>query len=391
MLEIMEKYLDKSQQRTLLLCLCLGVLSGTASAGFLWSLAAVTKLTETYPSLIFGLPLVGLMLVWVYGQVPVSAQKGYNAVLQSAKNSTATLSPILSPLVWGATLLSHLVGASVGREGTAVQVSGGIAAYLSKFSHHKALLVQASIAAGFGSVFGTPWAGLFFCFEVVKKQPKNLFEATACALAVWIAHYVCLAWGIEHTVFPILVFEQNFPVVLCVAIMGLASGFIGLAYVRAQEYFQDFFQRTIPNKYLLVAIGSLVLLAIYWFLPSAKYQGLSLNLLQDSFTNQQEAYAFLAKLLLTVLALSIGFKGGEVTPLFVIGACLGSFLSPIIDVPVAIGASVGMVGVFAAASACPLACAVLGAELFGFDFLLVFLLVNYIARRVMKDKSIYKL
>jgi H+/Cl- antiporter ClcA len=385
----MKTLFTNSQTTTIALCLLLGILAGTASGAFLWSLDQVTSFYSNYNTLYYGLPWLGLALVYLYKQVPTSTQQGYKAVLQSANNAQVPLSPITGPVVWLATLASHLVGASVGREGTAVQIAGSIGAYLGKFSEHKTTLIQAGVAAGFGSVFGTPWAGVFFSYEVLRKSPKNLYDALSITLAAFVAHYSCLAWGITHGQYPNLKMGLLSDQLFGYMALALASGFTAYMYVTLHQQLIILGQKHLSNAYLRVTIGSTLLVAIYYFFPLEQYHGLSLNILNNAFVNQQEGIAFLLKLLLTTFALAIGFKGGEVTPLFVIGACMGSFLAPMVGLSVPMGAGLGMVAVFAGASGCPYACAVMGCELFGFDLMLVFLGINILANRLMAGKSIY--
>jgi H+/Cl- antiporter ClcA len=78
-----------------------------------------------------------------------------------------------------------------------------------------------------------------------------------------------------------------------------------------------------------------------------------------------DVWSWFWKLLFTAITLGAGFKGGEVTPLFFIGGALGNTLSGLLGLPVDLGAGLGFVAVFAGASNTPLACTLLGIELFG--------------------------
>ena len=96
------------------------------------------------------------------------------------------------------------------------------------------------------------------------------------------------------------------------------------------------------------------------------YLGLSLPLIDRSLAGDQLSFAvFALKLLFTAITLGSGFPGGEVTPLFVIGATLGASLGTPLHVDVALLAAVGFVAVFAGAANTPLACTIMGVELFG--------------------------
>src|SRR6202012_3238261 len=76
-------------------------------------------------------------------------------------------------------------------------------------------------------------------------------------------------------------------------------------------------------------------------------------------------FSWLWKLLFTAITLSTGFKGGEVTPLFFIGAALGNTIAVLTGAPVDLMAALGFIAVFAGATNTPIACTFMGVELFG--------------------------
>lgn len=97
----------------------------------------------------------------------------------------------------------------------------------------------------------------------------------------------------------------------------------------------------------------------------SRWNGLSLPLLEQSVVTPVWQGDFAGKLLFTVITLGFGFKGGEVTPLFVIGAAPANALAQACGVPVGPWAMIGFVTLFAGCSGAPLACAVMAGELFG--------------------------
>jgi H+/Cl- antiporter ClcA len=107
--------------------------------------------------------------------------------------------------------------------------------------------------------------------------------------------------------------------------------------------------------------------AAVFALDGWRYIGLGLPLIADAFDHALPPWEFALKLLATVVSLGSGFKGGEVTPLFAIGATLGNALAPLLHLPVALLAALGFVAVFAGAANTPLACTLMAMELFGAD------------------------
>jgi H+/Cl- antiporter ClcA len=107
-----------------------------------------------------------------------------------------------------------------------------------------------------------------------------------------------------------------------------------------------------------------VVAALLWMV-GARYQGLGVPVLVESFLGPVPPWDFAVKLMLTVLTVGVGFKGGEVTPLFFVGATLGNVLAGPLGLPFPLLAAVGFVSVFGAAARTPLSSTVMAMELFG--------------------------
>jgi H+/Cl- antiporter ClcA len=125
------------------------------------------------------------------------------------------------------------------------------------------------------------------------------------------------------------------------------------------------FKSNIKFSALRPFVGGIILAIIVWLIGSTKYIGLGIPTILASFTEALPYYDFVIKMALTILTLAAGFKGGEVTPLFFIGATLGNALAYFIPLPLDLLAGLGFVSVFAGATNTPLSCIMLGIELFG--------------------------
>jgi H+/Cl- antiporter ClcA len=125
-------------------------------------------------------------------------------------------------------------------------------------------------------------------------------------------------------------------------------------------------------------------------LHKGRYAGLGVNLIEASFFNEKiYGYDWLLKFLLTILTLSAGFQGGEVTPLFSIGASLGAIISPILRLPTEFAAALGYIAVFGSATNTIIASIFIGAEVFGYDYLPYFFIVSSISYVFNGNNSIY--
>ena len=347
-----------------------GTLAGSASAVFLISLDAAGAARLDHPWFVYLLPLGGLLVGWLYHLLGKDVESGNNLILDEIHEPKVGVPMRLAPLVLVATVLTHLVGGSAGREGTAVQMGGGLAAVLGRLLRMKdvRVLLMCGISGGFGAVFGTPLAGLIFGLEVLTVGRLRTDAIYPCLIASLVGDAVCTAWGVTHTHYdPPEVPSMSPRLIASVLLMAVGFGLAARAFVELTHTITKGFQR-IPFAPLRPVIGGVMLIGLVWLVGTRDYLGLSLPLLTASVSGAVTLGAFAWKLGFTALTLGSGFKGGEVTPLFVIGATLGHTLGRLLDLPPGFGAALGFAAVFGAAANTPLACVVMGIELFGIGY-----------------------
>ena len=360
------------------------VASGISGAFFLWSLDLVTRWHRAEPRLIWTLPLLGAGVWWIYHSTAGKAAGGTNLLIEEARNPTGIVPFRLAPLILLTTLMTHLGGGSAGREGTAVQLGGGLAGGIARWmrlSHAEARIVLlAGMAAGFGAVFGTPWAGSLFAVECVRPERPDWRNLPACILGAWIGHAVCMACGAHHAHFDLGLAAQPGgwtgimqPRWLLGAVAGgLIFGGVARLYVLTGKAAVREFGR-IRGPWIRPVIGGLLIIGLTLVLDDRSYLGLGAVPMDPGNVSIQTAFsggpiptwAWAKKLVFTVLTLASGFKGGEVTPLFFIGSTLGFVLAQAAGLPTGLGAAMGLTAVFGGASRAPIACTVLGMEMFG--------------------------
>jgi len=348
-----------------------GALAGTASAVFLITLGWATGIRVDFPSLILLLPLGGFLVGWIYHRFAGTAAGGNNLVIEEVNANKARIPLRMAPLVLGGTILTHLFGGSAGREGTAIQMGAsladGVRRVLRLDRSDRRLIIMAGISGGFGSVFGTPVAGFVFGMEVQSVGRIRYEGIIPCLVAAYVGDIVTRWWGAAHAHYPHVAHYEIDPLLLIkVAAAGIAFGLTSIAFVELTHGIKQLQRTLIKYPPLRSLIGGVVILALTFLLGTTDYLGLSLPLIQQSVSGAGvEPFAFLLKLIFTAITLGSGFLGGEVTPLFVIGATLGYSLGNLLGVDPALLASLGFVAVFAGASNTPLACALMGIELFG--------------------------
>ncbi|MBG6220510.1 MULTISPECIES: voltage-gated chloride channel family protein [unclassified Janthinobacterium] len=358
----------------LLLAFAVAVLAGTASAGFLFALDWATRTRQAHAWLIWLLPVAGFAVGWLYLRYGSTVESGANLLIDEIHAPKKIIALRMVPLVLGGTLISHLFGASVGREGTAVQMGGALADQLTRMfrlnNEDRRIILMAGISAGFASVFGTPLAGALFGLEVLAIGRLRYEAMLPCLAAAVIADQVGLLWGqllnIQHTHYAAPLMPALSAWTLCaMVIAGVLFGMTGKIFAQATHGLSALMKRKIAYAPLRPLIGGLVVAVAVWLLGTDKYIGLGIPTIVDALKTPLPAWDFFGKMAFTIVSLGTGFKGGEVTPLFFIGATLGNALGPLLQQPATLLAAIGFVAVFAGAANTPIASTLMAMELFG--------------------------
>lgn len=353
-----------------IMCSIISFCIGSASALFLTSLEWATNFRENHLWIIIFLPIAGFIIGLIYHYYGKDANAGNNLLIDTIHKPEKKIPFIMAPLVFIGTVVTHLFGGSAGREGTAIQMAGAIGdSFRKPFKlslHDGKILLIAATSAGFGSVFGTPLAGAIFGLEfylIGKLRYDALFPAFICSI---IADLVTKSWGIHHTQYSIPFVPNITPIyVVYTIIAGIAFGICSICFSKGLHHISNLFKSKVSYPPLRPLIGGAVLIIFVWLLDSTQYIGLGIPTITGSFNEQVVPYAFILKIIFTIITLGSGFKGGEVTPLFFIGATLGNALSLFIPLPMALLAGIGFVAVFSGATNTPLASSIMAIELFG--------------------------
>jgi H+/Cl- antiporter ClcA len=340
---------------------------GAVGAGFLHALESVTALYRSTPWLLVTLPFIGLLTVWLYNGPLKPSAGGVKTLIAQIKAPTSPLPATMGPSIIGTTLLSHLGGASVGREGTALQMGGAIADQFSRLisldTSERRTLLLCGVSAGFAAVFGTPIAAAVFALEFVHRRSWAFLPCLATAfLADLIGRKLFFAQHADYRL-PVPA-DYDLGGLGSALALGAACGLLARLYVFLSRREAA---KPNPEPYARIFFTGTLFSAVIYFHHSADLAGLGLPVIESALVEPAAPLTFIFKFLFTIICVTAGFRGGEVTPLFFVGVTFGSAAAVLLSLPLSICAALGFVAVFAGAGAVPLACAVMACELFGWS------------------------
>lgn len=351
-----------------LLGITTGVVCGLCGVLFSKTVGFVTELRQNNSWLLYLLPMGGLLSVAIYKLCRVK-NIGVTNVFDCVRTEHS-LPYFLAPSVFCGTVISHLFGASAGREGAALQIGGGVANMLARLLHldedSRHATVMCGMAALFSAVFGTPIAAYVFIIEVVLTR-LCLSASIPVLISSITAFFVASFLGVHPEKFNIGALPQfSFFLVCKIALITIVGIVVAFVFCKCLSLGKAYAKKIFKNEFLRIATGGIITVILTLLVGNFEYNGGGVDIIERVFEGEVRYEAFALKILFTVVCVSCGYKGGEIIPTLFIGATLGGTLATVLALPISTGAAIGMAVLFCSATKCPVATMLLCFEMFGF-------------------------
>ncbi len=363
--------------RWFLIAVFVGVVVGIFSTIFAYFLAQATEIRTQNPYLIAFLPLGGIIIVFMYSCSKFKNDKGTNQII-STVHARSEVPFKMAPLIFVATVLTHLFGGSAGREGAALQFGGSLGNQLGrclKFDkEEKRVLVMCGMSAAFAAIFGTPIAAAVFAIEVVSVGVMYYAALIPCVFSAVIASRFPLFLGIIPEGYPIEKIDFSIFFALELVLLALCCAGLSVFFCICLHKGTKLLQKIFKNDYMRIFVSGLLIVLLTWVLNTTDYNGSGNTIIAQAIMGNVVPYAFILKIIFTVLTMSSGYKGGEIVPSFFIGATFGCLFGQILGLSPSLCAAVGMISLFCGVTNCPITSLLMSFELFGSENALYFII-----------------
>ncbi len=371
-----------------------GCVVGGISSMFSFVLSGVTSFRGQHPWVFYLLPLAGLLIVFMYKKIGKD-DGGTNQVFSTVRARDEV--PFRSaPLIFVSTAITHLAGGSAGREGAAIQLGGSIGNQMGRWmkldDEDMHVIVMCGMSAAFSALFGTPMAAAIFAMEVVSVGVMYYTALLPCVVSSLIATSFAATLGIHPEAFHVHhIPELTIMTGMKMGVVALGCACISTVFCVLLKQTGLFLRNKIENSYIRVVVVSLVIVFLTILLQTSDYMGAGTNLIEAAIKGENiDRFAFFWKMILTVLTMKIGFRGGEIVPSFCIGATFGCVLGGLFGLSPSLCAASGMIAVFCGVTNCPITSILIAFELFGFEGVSYYLITVAVSYTTSGYYSLYK-
>lgn len=376
--------------RHVVFALVVGAAGAAASIVLTLSVTFAGSFSSRYPWLLFALPVFGLASVGLYKLLRLPVNLATDNVIDRFR-ANERISGAVAPGILAGTCLTVLGGGSVGMESGALQMGASVGSVLGRPFKlapvwHRGRTIPdgypaaLGMAAAFSALFFAPLGSMMFVLELARFDRAVARHVPSMLIATLTAYFIARAVGIGDFIPKVALPELSWAVVVHCLLVGLCCAVGGVLFAGGLRALRHVVRHRVGRPFVAVTAGGLLFAGLVLALGWQAYEGTGMVLLQDALAGKAGPADFAVKAALTVLVLGFGFKGGEIMPMFTVGALLGCALGLAAGEPAGFSAALGMAAFFAAASRCPLTALVMGAEIFGWaalPFLLVAVTVAY--------------
>lgn len=345
-----------------------GGVGGFVGAAFHLGVSYATAVRQSHPWILYLLPVGGVVIAGLYKLCKLEG-KGTNAVIESV-HFGKSVPTLLVPLIFVATVITHLLGGSAGREGAALQIGGGIGyrtgTLLRLGEKDLPLATLCGMSGVFAALFGTPLTATVFALEVISVGVLYYAGLLPCITASLTGYYIATVMGVEPTRFTVAMPALTWPTLGLVTALAVGCALVSILFCRGLHITERLAEQWLKNSFLRAAVGGLIIVLATLALGTTDYNGAGMDVIQRAVEQgQADGWAWFLKLAFTAVTIGCGFKGGEVVPSFFVGATFGCAAGGLLGLPPSFAAAVGLVAVFCGAVNCPIASVILSVELFG--------------------------
>ena len=350
-----------------------GIVLGLVGTAFGKGVELATAFRTAHFWLILGLPLAGVAIVWMYHWERKQEKRSSTNMVLDAIHSEGNIPLKTAPLIFAATILTHLFGGSAGREGAALQLGGSIGNFIGKTlridENDRRVMIMCGMSAAFSALFGTPMAAAVFSMEVVSVGIMHYAALVPCVVASYVAYSVAYGFGLTGERFALAALpEFNLLNGGKILLLGLCCAAVSILFCVALHKTEELFAEKLQNAYLRAAVSGCLLIILTLLLGTTDYLGTGMQIVEQAVVEGKAFWgAFLLKILFTAVTLSGGFKGGEIVPSFFVGATFGCVFGQLLHISPSLAAACGMAAVFCGVTNSPISSLLISLEMFGFE------------------------
>jgi H+/Cl- antiporter ClcA len=374
-----------------------GVVIGAVVSAFALTLVWCNETMQSHVWLIYLLPFGGLMIVGLHKLAKVNNPTGTNRVIFRIHDNTYVRT-IMAPLIFVSTLISQFFGASVGREAAALQIGGSLSSFLGKRfkidEKFSPIVIVSGMSAAFSALFGTPLAASLFALELADCRISNIKAIIPSAVSSTIAFFIGNHLSVPYVQICVDTnLDLDAETLLKVLFLAILCALACMLFVESSKLIKKCFKNAFKNSFARIFAGGICVILITLAVGNQTYNGSSSEIIYSCLTETGFTVAWwacLLKILLTNVSLGSGYQGGEILPCFFIGATLGNAFSQYFAVDPIVASALGMTGLFAASTKCPLATLAISIELFGFNNPIYFILVILVSMLASGPFRIYE-